>query len=394
MCLQTKYLFYNHYRLSIFLCFCFSMLQGKLIGLPPRLLDKNSVNTQYSLLQRYLLNYESMLIEGGWVRLPMQKKVIKTGDKQVIIGLIRRRLAKENYLSPFTAKPDSFDYALSHVLQCYQRNNGCDVSGMIDAQTISAMNIPLEKRIEQIKVNMKRWSDFPVDTGEKYLLVNVADFKFSVIRKDCVLLAMKTIVGRYYRKTPRIHSMLTHIIFNPEWVVPENILTKDVLPEIKKNPLYIERRHMKVFRVAGGKRTEIDPSEIDWQNLKQDQFPYSIVQDPGPDNALGCVKFLFPNSFFVYMHDTPTKDLFKAREPIFSSGCIRLSNAIGLAMHILADEGWTAEKVISAVNGENNYTVAIKKKIPVYIEYFTSWVDAVGVLQFRKDIYDQDHIGQ
>jgi len=366
---------------------------GQLEAIEPVAGDTAGLNPQYYLLQNYLARYDSLQKLGGWSGIPKIKKSFSEGNVDPVIHVVRLRLLKERYLDTQGLKPDSFDRPLRLALERFQRNHGCVVSGCIDVETAAAMNVTVEKRVEQLKINMERWALMPSDPGQRYIFVNVADFKLSVMENNRELLSMKTIVGQYYRKTPTIHSQLSHIVFNPEWTIPENILAKDILPAIKKDSLYLSKRHIRVYRYEkNGSKTEIDRHEIDWQHISAKHFPFILVQDPGPWNVLGQVKFLFQNPYHVYMHDTPAKDLFKAREPVFSSGCIRLSDALALAGYLLAaEEGLTEEQVNCLIEtGGDNYTIALKKQVPVYIDYFTAWVDEEKSLHFRKDIYNKD----
>ncbi|PBQ30515.1 hypothetical protein CNR22_01605 [Sphingobacteriaceae bacterium] len=355
--------------------------------------DTFSLNKQYYLLQNYVAKYDSLQKLGGWKSIPKIKKSFTQGEVDPIIEAVNARLLKEWYLKNVSFKSDSFDTPLRLALEYFQRNHGCKVSGCIDVETIEAMNIPAERRLEQLKVNVERWASMPADLGWRYIIVNVADFKLSVVENNREVLSMKTIVGRYYRKTPTIHSQLSHIVFNPEWSIPENILVKDILPEIRKDSLYLPKHHIRVYRYEkNGSKTEIDRYGIDWQHISPQHIPFVLIQEPGPWNALGQVKFLFQNPYHVYIHDTPAKELFKAKEPIFSSGCIRLSDALGLAAYLLEpEEPLISEELVDVIESRgDNYTIALRKQVPVYIDYFTAWVDLAGNLNFRRDVYNKD----
>ena len=250
----------------------------------------------------------------------------------------------------------------------------------------------LKEKREQILINMKRWKAIPKNTGKKYLMVNIADFRMNVIENDSIIFSLKTIVGKLYRKTPLFHTKMTHIVFNPTWTIPPNILRNDVLPLIKKDISYLKKSNIRIFQIdKEGKRKEVSADSISWKTVSEKQFPYQLVQDAGKNNVLGVVKFMFPNSYHVYMHDTPSKELFEETERTFSSGCIRVSNAIDLAVYLLKNK-WDKTKIMNAIKSGKTVTVYLAEPIEVYIEYFTAWVAADGILQFRKDIYQRDSL--
>lgn len=372
---------------------CLLLLAGQLQAQTLLRISDTLYHEQYYLLHKYLPFYDS-LTHDRQEMIPATKKDISAGMQNVLVAQVRRRLMQERYKVSEPLKADSFDASLREALIVFQRNMGCEPNGNIDEQTISAMNVPYRERLTQIRLNIERWKLIPPDSGQCYIVVNIADFQLSLMNGGAEAVKMKVIAGRLYRKTPVIHSQLNQIVFNPEWAVPENIMLRDILPEILKDPDYLKKHKMHLYRYnKDGSREELDYTRIDWQRLSP-PVPFIIVQEPGPWNALGSVKYLFPNPYHVYMHDTPVKNLFKAKEPAYSSGCIRLSEAMRLAEYLLAkeDAAWTKEKLDQVQNtGGSNYTVALKQQVPVFIDYFTAWVDKNGVLQFRRDVYDKDH---
>lgn len=250
----------------------------------------------------------------------------------------------------------------------------------------------LYERQEQVRINMERWKALPRHLGKHYLFVNTADFRLDVVANDSVVMDMRVVVGRYYRKTPVFHAKLTHIVFNPSWNIPPNVLKKDILPELLKDSSFLSKNHMVVFQKdPAGTRKKISADTIDWKKISSESFPYELVQEPYAANALGVVKFMFPNRYNVYMHDTPFKNLFEKTEPAFSSGCIRLSDATGLAVHLLKSEkNWDEKRIADIIAMGRTFTVFLSEPVEVYIQYFTAWVDAKGKIQFRKDIYNRD----
>lgn len=254
----------------------------------------------------------------------------------------------------------------------------------------------LKENREQIKINMERWKALPRYLGEHYLFVNTADFRLDAVENDSVVMDMKVVVGRYYRRTPVFRAKLTHIVFNPSWNIPPNILKKDILPEILKDSLFTVKNHIEVFQKdSAGTRRKIRADTINWKTISLQDFPYELVQEPCAANVLGVAKFIFPNKYNVYMHDTPYKNLFEKTEPAFSSGCIRLSDATGLAIHLLKDEkNWNEKRIKTVIGTGKTFTVFLGKPLEVYVQYFTAWVDTKGKVQFRKDIYNRDIPGK
>lgn len=375
--------------LFIFIGKQFTISNGNLLSQK----DSTIFHPNYYKLQEALSRYEVISGKGGWDFLSVAKgkTILETNDP--VFSLLRKRLENENYLyTKNVLYPDSFDADLKNALKLYQVNNGLMANGILEATTIASLNITVEDRIKQIKLNMERWKHLPNNLGKHYLFVNTADFSLIAVKNDTVALKMKTIVGRSYRKTPVFSAKLTHIVFNPTWNIPPNILKKDILPQVKKDIKYLEKKHIRVFRTDSfGNKKQISAAEINWNQLI-DNSPLEFVQDPGPENAMGAVKFVFPNRYYVYMHDTPSKDLFEEPEPMYSSGCIRLSKAVDLARHLLENEkSWTDEKVSQVLKSGKMYSVYIENPIDVYIQYFTAWVDDNGTLQFRKDIYNRDY---
>jgi murein L,D-transpeptidase YcbB/YkuD len=353
--------------------------------------DKDTLHPQHRLLQKKLKDYREIAERGGWNTVPSSRDSIKAGKRSSIVLLLKQRLVTEGYMPKrLIARSDSFDTELTEALMHYQRNNGLAETGYLNKATVNALNIPADKRVQQIIVNMDRWKLMP-KLDSRYIVVNLPAFKMDVIESNKSVLNMKVVVGKLDRQTPVFTSTLTYLVLNPTWNIPQNVLKKDVLPKIKKDPSYLEKSHMTVYYMdSTGHRQPVPPGQINWAEQSVKHFPYEIIQDPGPNNSLGLVKFMFPNTYSVYMHDSPAKNLFKSETPLYSSGCVRLSNALGLAEYILEQEKWDKEKIREAFASQETQTVVLKKSIPVFIQYFTSWVDDQGEMQFRKDIYGLD----
>lgn len=245
--------------------------------------------------------------------------------------------------------------------------------------------------IWEIKLNMERRRWLPHDLGQRYILVNIADFRLNVIEKEKVIMTMKVVVGKPFQNTPTLSSKMTYIVLNPYWYVPRTIAIKDILPIIQKDPDYLTKQQLRVFESGDPESKEIDPQTIDWSKITPGTFSYRFRQEPGPMNVLGRIKFMFPNEFAVYLHDTPSRELFFKTERGFSHGCIRIEKPIELAEYLLKDAPkWEPEKLLAAIDRGIQETIKIPKPIAIHLVYWTAWVDEDGTVQFRKDIYGHD----
>jgi murein L,D-transpeptidase YcbB/YkuD len=305
------------------------------------------------------------------------------------IVLLRNRLAiTQGHISDTIDDEYLFDQALQEQVMLFQLRNGLNADGVVGKATIEAMNIPVEDRIATIEANLERWRWLSDDLGERYIEVNIANFDLQVIEKDNMVFRTEVIVGRTLRETPVFSSTMTYLVLNPDWTVPPTILNTDIIPAVINNPDYLVEKNLKILRMDG---TEVDPSSIDWINTVTAGFPYRIHQEPGPKNALGRVKFMFPNPYSVYIHDTPDHNLFGLTDRSFSSGCIRVNNPLDLAACIMKDSSaWTPAQIKDVIDQGEERIVHLAKPIPVHIVYLTAWASNDGLVYFRKDIYDRD----
>jgi murein L,D-transpeptidase YcbB/YkuD len=226
------------------------------------------------------------------------------------------------------------------------------------------------------------------DLPERFVVVNIAGFTVYLVRGQEIEWSARVQVGKTYRKTPLFRSEMNYLVFNPTWTVPPGIIRNDILPAAKKDPASIARRGLKVLD-SGGR--EVDPASIDWSRFQSGHIPYTLRQDPGPNNALGRVKLMFPNDYFVYLHDTPSQALFDRADRAFSSGCVRVERALELAALVLDEPArWNAQSIGSVIAGGRLQNVTLKRRMPVLLAYWTSWVDPEGRVNFRRDLYGQD----
>ncbi|KPK72858.1 hypothetical protein AMJ87_03570 [candidate division WOR_3 bacterium SM23_60] len=345
----------------------------------------------YARLREKLALYRAIAARGGWLSIPYGPKLRK-GDEDERIVLLRKRLAAVGDIALAKVENEAFfDEPLDTALRQFQKRHGLTADGVLGQTTLVALNIPAEQRVRQILVNMERWRWLPQDLGRIHIIVNIANYELDVVENSNEVLTTRVIVGKPYRRTPVFSDKMTYLVINPHWYVPHNIAVKDILPNVKKDPAYLTNNNIKLF--AGQGTNEINPLSIDWSQVTESNFKYSLRQDPGVSNALGRMKFMFPNKYNVYIHDTPAKELFKKTERGFSSGCIRIERPIDLAEYVLReDPRWTKDKIIAAINKGEEQTVRLPNAIPVHLLYWTAWTDNDGNLQLRNDIYDRDSV--
>jgi murein L,D-transpeptidase YcbB/YkuD len=272
----------------------------------------------------------------------------------------------------------------------FQDDWGLNTDGVIGKSTLEDLNNPPIKLISQLKVNMERYRWLPLQVTEKYIIINIANFKLDLITGTDTLISMRAIVGKDPRKTPVFNERISYIVFSPSWTVPLTILQDDVIPELLKGPEYLEKRNMKLLRHDG---SELAYSDIDWSTISKDNFPYIVRQNPGPGNALGRVKFMFPNTYDVYIHDTPSKGFFALDKRDISSGCVRVEKPFDLAVLLLSDSPeWSPVNIRNAMEQDKEQTVRLKIPVDVVLIYLTAWTDGKDRIQFRKDVYQRDEI--
>ncbi len=355
------------------------------------LIDFHPNHPGYSGLKTNLAHYRNIAKEVHELHL-LNETRLKKGDKGPSVESLRERLIILGDLKPSNKDWDNlFDETIEVAVLRYQKRHGLKQDGIVGPRTLEMLNTPLQKRIRQIELNMERWRWVPRDIGNRYIIVNSADFKLWVSENRRRVLDMRVVVGRSYRRTPVFSQKMTYMVVNPYWNIPQRLAIRDILPEIQKNIHYIEQQGIKVFKDWSKKAEEIDPQTIAWDKIEPRNFTYKLRQDPGPRNELGRIKFIIPNKFAVYLHDTPKRSLFKETNRDFSSGCIRVEKPIDLAVYLLQDDpNWTREKLLEAIENGTPKGIKFKNPITVHLQYWTAWVDETGRLNFRDDIYDRD----
>jgi len=347
----------------------------------------------YIRLYETFNQYRLLLENGGKWPLIVPGPKMELGDRHDRVAMLRARLADEPELQGefLAGETDLFDKSLEMAVMDFQNRHGLDVDGIVGRATLAVLNTPLEDKVERIRLNLERWRWLPEDLGVRNVQVNIANFQLKVVEQEQTVLEMKIIVGKDYRQTPVFSDKISYMVLNPSWYVPQSIAVKDKLPLIQKNPGYLAQQKMRVFSSWKADAKEINPYDIDWRNVTNSNFYYKLRQDPGPNNALGRIKFMFPNRFNVYLHDTPSRELFNKTSRTFSSGCIRIQNPEELALYLLEDDPrWDREKFYKALDTTKEQSIILSSPVPVHLLYWTVFVDEDGVVQFRKDIYGRD----
>ncbi|QOC22110.1 L,D-transpeptidase family protein [Wenzhouxiangella sp. AB-CW3] len=348
----------------------------------------------YHRLVEQLALKRELADNGEWLAVDAALPLIRPGDSDERIPAIRRHLARleRGEAVPADSKPQYFDDALEQAVRAFQQRHGLAVDGIIGPQTLNALNVPPTARVEQLRANLERWRWLPQSLGEEYVLVNIAGFGMQVVSNGEEVMRQRVIVGQPYRRTPVFTGRMSYLVLNPSWEVPPRLAVRDQLPRIRANPDYLADMGFAVLQGWGAEERRIDPADVDWNSLSPRNFPYRLRQAPGPDNALGRVKFMFPNRHNVYLHDTPARELFGQHERAFSSGCIRLEDADELARWLLTQRSdlMSKERIESTWNHGRETTVRLDRHMPVYLLYWTAWVGDDNQVHFRRDIYQRD----
>lgn len=331
-------------------------------------------------------NKLSQMEEIPLIRLSNRQLPIKPGDRNEMLPGIRLHLQSWDVYQPDSlAVSDLYDESTVNAVKQLQTRFGYQPDGVIGKLTLNAINMRPQERLQCLYVNMERLRWLPDSLEKRFVLVNIADFTLHVMEGSDTLLAMKTIVGKDYRETPVFNSSIKYLVFSPSWTVPPGIQKADLIPAAARNINYLKEKNMIVLNTRG---QQVDPAKINW---RRDGMRYTIRQAPGPQNALGKVKFMFPNKHNVYLHDTPSRELFARDERTLSSGCIRVEKPFELAQLLLDDmPDWTPGRIRQAMDSGIERTVVLKSPAGVYLYYLTAWADKSGKVFYRNDVYHRD----
>lgn len=345
----------------------------------------------YGRLKKALARYRELSSRGEWPLVSTGSRLKKGFVSDRVVELRRRLAASGDLEAVETMEANLFDEKLERSIIAFQKSHGLKADGMVGSATCNALNVPLKQRIRQIELNMERLRWVLGNQERRFIDVNIANFELNVIEDWKSILSMKVVVGKPYLRTPIFTAKLTSLVINPPWNIPDSIARKEILKIIKRDTDYLADQNIKVLKGWGSREEEVDPETIDWSKITASNLTYRFRQEPGPLNPLGRIKFVLPNKFDVYLHDTPAKSLFSENVRAFSHGCTRIEKPIELAEYLLQDDpGWSKERLLTAMQKGTEQTVMIPHPINVHFLYLTAWVDEGSTLQFRDDIYGRD----
>ena len=339
---------------------------------------------QYTGLRDALTKYREIAQRGGWPTVPADLKV-KPGQSHPNVALLAKRLAASgDYAGAIDEQNPVYGPELQEAVKRFQRRHGLEPDAVVGRSMVAQMNVPADARVSQIALNLERWRWLPRDLGERHILVNVPEYRLEVWEGNRVPLSMRVVVGKKDTPTPIFADDMTYIVFSPYWNVPPDIVKNETIPSALRDPAFLQRTNMEVLDKSG---KTVDPSSIDIEEVGE----YRFRQRPGSANSLGLVKFMFPNSYNVYLHDTPADSLFARATRSFSHGCVRVEQPEQLAQYVLRDQpSWTPERISEAMRGGVEKSAKLSSPLPVYLGYWTARVSADGIVQFRDDLYAID----
>ena len=348
-------------------------------------------HSMYDGLKEMLASFNATSKKGGWQSVP-SGQTLKGGDSGERVLKLRNRLWVSGDLSHRTGwSTDEFDSTVVDGLRLFQRRHGLEPSGVADSATIVSLNVPVQKRIEQIKINLERWRWMPHDLGRKHIRVNIPDFRLVVEEDGNKVMTMKVVLGLPEWQTPVFSTAMSHVLFNVHWIAPDDILSKELINYMKADSNYLRGNNMTLWRRKGDSLQQIDPHTINLKQMDPKDIDFFLRQEAGPQNIMGQVKFLVPNEHSIYLHDTPYREDFPKNIRMFSHGCIRLEKPLDLAEYVLREyPTWNRERIDTVVAQQVEQSLLLKHPVPVHVVYCTAWKEKDGIVNFRQDYYGLD----
>ena len=341
----------------------------------------------YNLLKGALKKYRDIQNAGGWAPIP-EGPTLRVGMRDGRIPKLRKRLAVTGHFQGTNTTSDHFEEDLETAVVQFQKTHRLIADGAVGKNTVNALNVPVSRKIDQIRVNLERCRWFCRNIPEEFMIVDIAGFLIYHYQNFNIKWTSKVQVGKSFRKTPVFNSRIKYVVFNPTWTVPPTILKEDILPNIKKNPDFLEK--MKIHVIDRNGRM-VDPASVNWSAYSGNNVPYTFRQAPGPHNALGRIKFILPNKHFIYLHDSPKRSFYALKDRAFSSGCIRVEKNMELAEILLNDpEKWNLQSIRNVIDTLETEKVNLPTPMPISLFYWTVSFDEKGNIIFKKDIYDRD----
>jgi len=343
---------------------------------------------RYQRMRSKLAELRKIEANGGWPMIP-QGSSVKPGGSDGRLPVIRDYLVMTGDLSAADrGSGDRYDAKTVEAVKHFQERHGLTQDGVIGGTTLSEMEVPVDRRVRQMEVNMERRRWMNRELGDLHIFVNLADQYLKVVKDEKTIHTALLVVGKPFTRTPIFSEKMTYIVFNPYWSVPPSIANKEYLVKLRQDPGILNRQKIRVLAGSGDNAREIDPYSVNWSGMSR--IPYALRQDPGKGNSLGRLKFMFPNKYNVYIHDTPAKALFSKDLRVYSHGCMRVQNPEALAEVLLKSQGWTKEKIEAQLATGAQKIVNLKTPIPVHVTYLTAWVNKDGTVNFRRDVYKRD----
>lgn len=344
----------------------------------------------YADMRTQLAKYRQSASRGGWPTVP-DGETLSLGDRDPRVAAVRARLASDyGEIEAPEGDPQIFDEALEQSVRRFQTQHALDVDGSVGPATRRAMNISAAQRVDQIRVNLERarWVQREFNDVKDFVIVNIAGFNVRLYRDGQIAWEARAIVGTEYQQTPIFAADMQYVVLNPTWTVPRSIIRNEMLPQMRTDPGYLPARNFLLFDEAGN---SVDPTALDWASFDSENFPYGLVQRAGRGNTLGAVKFMFPNSHSVYLHDTPNRELFDRDGRTFSHGCVRIENPLELATRLLGDQlDWSRDAIDQTIEDGETTTVYLTEPLRVFVLYWTAEPSGEEGIRFYEDVYERD----
>jgi L,D-transpeptidase YcbB len=349
----------------------------------PTLSPSTAETTQTSIAQ-----YEAIVAKGGWPDVPASADGLRVGAKGPAVPALRRRLSIAGDLELNSGDPQVFDSYVDAAVHRFQVRHGLHSDGVVHEATLHALNVSADRRLAQLRTNAVRLKALTGNLGNRIVVANIPAAQIEAIENGVAITRHTAVAGKPDRPSPDLRTKITQINFNPFWTVPVSIIRKDLIPKMQAEPDYLTRNHIRIF---DPKNNELQPSQIDWYSTEA--VNYKFKQDAGDFNSLGSLKINFPSPDGVYMHDTPSKNLFGEDFRFASSGCMRVQNVRELVYWILAETpGWSKAEIDDVIKSGERKDAKVAKPLPLYWVYVTAWATPDGVVQFRDDIYNRDGV--
>jgi murein L,D-transpeptidase YcbB/YkuD len=349
----------------------------------PTLSPSTAETTQTSIAQ-----YETIVAKGGWPDIPASADGLRVGAKGPAVPALRRRLSVAGDLELDSGDPQVFDSYVDAAVRRFQVRHGLHSDGVVHEATLHALNVSADRRLAQLRTNAVRLKALTGNLGNRIVVANIPAAQIEAIENGVAVTRHIAVAGKPDRPSPDLRTKITQINFNPFWTVPVSIIRKDLIPKMQAEPDYLTRNHIRIF---DPKNNELQPSQIDWYSTEA--VNYKFKQDAGDFNSLGSIKINFPSPDGVYMHDTPSKNLFGEDFRFASSGCMRVQNVRELVYWILAESpGWSKAEIDEVIKSGERKDAKVAKPLPLYWVYVTAWATPDGVVQFRDDIYNRDGV--